>query len=236
MQYYWAAVATLGLLVSGNNTTQAANLDVNSALESRDDLALFQQAMVNTGVAEALRPDIAYTIFAPTNAAMVAGIPYASSCYYSPNCRGQLAAVVRNHILPSNERVSVLSKRGGDIATHGARKLDVEEPFKGAYTVNSIPILNQSDGTQVKIYRINAIIADAPELASFATPPVVMSLATVTQKTTTYASHAVYPVGPSLVAVDAFQPAIAPTTPGGFPDNATQTTTVSHTTTTQILE
>lgn len=234
MKYLWATVATLGLLVSGNGAAQAANDGVNSALESHDDLSLFLQAMINTGVANELRSDVSYTIFAPTNAAIAEGMPYASSCYYSPNCRLQMAAVVRNHILPINERVSVLSKRGGDIPTLGVRKLDVEEPFRGAYVVNNIPILNQSDGTQVKIYRINAVIADVSELTPFTTPPMAVSSATVTEKTTTTASRVVYPVAPSLAAADAYQPAVAAS--DEFPDNATQVTTVSHTTTTQTLE
>lgn len=236
MKCLWATVATVGLLVCGNDNAQAANQDVTNALESRDDLALFQQAMIHAGVANELRPDVSYTLFVPTNAAFSEGAPYASSCYYSPNCRAQMAAVVRNHILPINERVSVLAKRGGDISTLGTRKLDVEEPFKGSYAVNGIPILNQSDGTKIKVYRINAIIADAPELGQFMTPPAVMSSATVTEKTTTYASRGAYPVVAPVTIVDAFQPVLPRDLPGTISDNATQTTTVSQTTTTQTLE
>lgn len=234
MKYLWATAAVTVLL--GNaNMAQAANNAVSSALASRDDLSFFSHALVETGVADTLRADTPYTLFVPTNAAMANDFPNLSSCYSFAVCRADMAAVIRNHIVPENERISVFSRRGGGIATIGTRKLNVEEPFKGAYTVENIHILNQSDGTQVKIYRINAAIASQDELAHLRAPLRADIPATVTESKTTTHVTGYAPVHNDTIETHAGTDTVV-AAPSEFPDHATQTTTITHSTTTQTVE
>lgn len=234
MRYLLTAAAVTALLANAAIPVFAANSSVNSALQNRDDISRFHQALINTGVINELNENMEYTVFAPTNAAFIATMPRAYPCYYSAACRGEMAAVLRNHILPVNERVSALSKRGGDIPTIGARKLNVSEPYQNAYRVEGRRVLNQSDGTQTKVYRIDGMIVPDDTLARLRTLQLAAVPPAMTERiTTTYAPEAVDPAMCDPYTMSGGYPAdqTIVMAPRAFPDHAARTMVVTRTTT-----
>lgn len=129
---------------------------------------MFYQAMLTTGVAKELNNDTEYTVFAPTNASFARIRQRDFPCFYSIQCRTQVAAILRNHIVPRNENINQFQKWGGDIITLGDRRIDVEEPYKGHYTVEGHHVLYQNEshkgphirGNKITIYRIDGVIAN----------------------------------------------------------------------------
>jgi uncharacterized surface protein with fasciclin (FAS1) repeats len=235
-------MATLGLLSGMITPACATNSDVESTLAGQGDLSSFYHAFMNTGVANELNENTEYTVFAPTNAAFAKIQPSAYPCFYSAQCRAEVAAVLRNHIVPKNESVYRFSRWGGDIPTIGDHTLYVEETYKDQYKVEDHTVLDQmagseslrTQGEKVSLYRIDGVIMGDKELARFRTRPVANSAGVVTEKTvTTYHRPAApvavsggypvpggYPVAPAVY-----------TAPGDFPDDTIETTTVTHTTT-----
>jgi uncharacterized surface protein with fasciclin (FAS1) repeats len=229
-------MTALGLLGAMIMPAHAANSSVESAIESQSDLSMFYQALLNTGVASELNENTEYTVFAPTNAAFTEIQPRVYPCFYSAQCRVELAAILRDHIVPRNETIHDLSKWGGNpIPTLGSRGLYVEETYKDQYTVESHNVTGQSQGDKVSLYIIDGMIANNQELAQFRILPVVNNASTVTQKTvTTYRTPATYAT--TYADVPGGYPVAAPVvyrTSGELPDDATETTTVTRTMTTE---
>ena len=244
MKYLLVTVAAIAFLGGITTSAEAANRRVEGALQNSGDLSMFYEALLRSGVANELNENSSYTVFAPTNSAFVQELPRASVCYnYSAPCRGQLAMVMRNHIVPSSESVSYLAKLGGDIPTLGTRRLYVEEAYKDSYTVEGQRVLNKSDSTYARVYRIDGIIANEQELTLLQAPQIAEVPATVTQKTVTtysqpYATTTTvvpYP-GPAgqltsrTVTVTHPDPIMDP---ADLPEDTTQTTTVTRTITSQ---
>lgn len=242
MKYPIAAITMLGLLGGMIATpASAANRNVESMLAEQGDLSMFSQALHNTGVANELNENTEYTIFAPTNAAFAAIQPRVYPCFYSTQCRTELAAVLRNHIVPRNETIRDLSLWGGNpIPTIGRRGLYVEETYKNQFTVEGRAVLTQGGGERVSVYRIDGVIIGDQELAQFRTQPVADYNGAVTEKTvtTTYRAPAVYPAVSGEYAVPGGGPAgpVVYVAPGETPDNTVKTTTVTHVTTTESPE
>jgi uncharacterized surface protein with fasciclin (FAS1) repeats len=201
MKYLLAATAMLGLLAGGLAPTFAANSSVESILASEADLSVFHQALVNTGVANELKQDTEYSIFAPTNAAFAAIQPSIYPCFYSAQCRAGVAAVLRNHIVPLNESIHSLSLWGGrPLPTIGSRSPFVEEAYKGDYTAEGHTVLRQVRSDEVSVYPIDGVIISEGELARFRVQPYASGPDMVTTKTvTTYTQEA------------------PPAAPGGYP-------------------
>jgi len=231
-----AAIVLIGL-VTLSVPTYAANRNVESVLASQSDLSLFYQALLNTGVADELNPNIEYTIFAPTNAAFTAIQPRAYPCFYSAQCRIEVAAILRNHIVPRNESINAFSKWGGDIPTIGNRELYVEETYKDQYTVEGRIVLHQNQGDRVSLYPVDGVIASKEELAQFRTQPVADNVGTVTEKTiTTYRTPVTHSAVSSSYAVPGGTPVTTSAVyndPDELPDSSARTTTVTRTTTTE---
>lgn len=232
-----AAIILIGVATLGTSA-HATNRSVDSLLASQEDLSMFYQALLNTGVANELNENTEYTIFAPTNAAFTAIQPRAYPCFYSAQCRVEVAAILRNHIVPRNESINAFSKWGGNhIPTIGSRELYVEETYKDQYTVEGHSVLHQSEGDRVSLYPIDGVIANKDELAQFRTQPVADNADTVTEKTvTTYRTPVTYPVTSGGYAIPGGGPSAAPVvyrSQDELPDSASQTTTVTRTTTTE---
>ncbi|MDP9127208.1 MAG: fasciclin domain-containing protein [Pseudomonadota bacterium] len=238
MKHTLATALAAGFVIASLTPAAAMNSSVEAALTSNGDVSMFHRALVNTGVASELDERTEYSVFAPTNAAFAMLKPDAYPCFYAVQCRGELAAVLRNHIVPRNESMAGLVKYGGDVPTLGNRRINVQEPFKGDYTVERRHVLNQSEGERVSVYRIDGVIANAQELAAFRVQPqtvVVEEPEQVIEKTvTTYRSPVVAPVVNTYPPIPGGYPAGSVTyvTTDGTPDNVTQTTTVTHTITT----
>lgn len=223
---------------------------VEDALSGQGDLTTFYQALLTTGVVNELDGNAEYTIFAPTNAAFARIRPRAYPCFYAAQCRPQVAAVLRNHIVPRNETVDRFSRWGGGIATLGGRRIGVEESYKGHYTVAGHRVLyhngnikrNHVKGNKISLYRIDGVIANDQEMMPFRTVPFVSMPAGVVEKTvTTYRTPMTSSHAPRAIIPNAYL------VPGGYapnsnvymdeyddlPDSTTETTTTTHTTTTK---
>ena len=185
--------ALLGVaLLTASGPAQANNTAVEGRIQSLGDLSMFYQALINTGLINELRADQHYTIFAPTNAALVQITPESYPCFYMVQCRPQIAALLRNHIVPGGYGLNDLTTYGSGIQTIGAQPAHVDEEFVGDYTVDGIRILSKSEVDGNVIYRIDGVIAGRKDLAQFQTVDYVLpSNSVTTQRTvTTYSAPA----------------------------------------------
>ncbi len=224
------------------------NSYIDDVLADQADLSMFYQSLLATGVAKELNNNTEYTIFAPTNAAFAQIKPRAYPCFYDVQCRPQVAAILRNHIVPRNESINRFSNWGGGIVTLGQRRIDVEEIYKGQYTVEGYRVLYQNEsndsthikGSKISLYRIDGVIASNQEMMPFRTAPFVAMPAGMMEKTvTTYRSPITSSYVPQAIMPNAYL------VPGGYATNpvvykdeyddlsesTTETTTVTHTTT-----
>ena len=163
-------ILALPVLLACMVPAQAANSNVESALKRAGDLSEFYRLLTETGVLKELQEDIEYTVFAPTNTALAEIQPRTYPCFYAAECRPQLAAILRNHILPRKESIRDLSK-WGDISTIGEREILILESYAGQYTVEDHMVLNQDDNNGVSVYRIDGIIAGDREMDQFRAMP-----------------------------------------------------------------
>ena len=243
MKYTLATVAVLSLFGGMIAPANANNGNVELALEAQGGLlSMFHQALINTGVARELNENTEYTIFAPTNAAFSEIQPRDYPCFYSANCRNEVAAILRNHIVPRQENIKYWSEWGRGISTIGPREIHVSEAYKDDFTVNGNKVLHRNEGNHVNIYTIDGVITNDRELDSFRRQPMADTSNTVVQKTvTTRRTSTASPGVPHGYLV-----------PGGFsgttviysnpdemmdtdevPGDTTQTTTTTRTRTTQ---
>jgi uncharacterized surface protein with fasciclin (FAS1) repeats len=220
--------ASLAVLLIGSASAiavvpaQANNSHVEAAMRSFGDLSMFYQALFNTGVVNELREDQRYTIFAPTNAAFTAIQPQSYPCFYAVQCRPQIAALLRNHIIIGRHDLKDLVTYGQGMQTMGTRSVLVEEPYVGQYTVDGRRILTKAEVAGNIIYRIDGVLTDPQELNQFQTVNyVVPENAIITEKTVTYVAPtpAPYPAGTMG--------------PADVPDNVEEKTTIIHTYTTE---
>jgi len=219
-------LALFGTITVAPLPAQAENSSVEAAIRSYGDLGVFYQALLNTGVINEMNENERYTIFAPTDAAFTQIERQNYPCFYSVQCRPQIAVLLRNHIIVGRYDLKELVTYGGGIRAGGAARLYVEEPFVGDYTVDGRKILSKGEVAGNIIYRIDGVITNPQELTQFQTVSYVPSGDTVTTEKTvtrkTYRSGLpeTYPAG-TMGTI---------TTPA---DNSSQTTTVIRSYTTQ---
>jgi len=204
----------------------AGNSNVETALQSYGDLSMFYQALLNTGVINELKENEHYTIFAPTNVALNQIQPQTYPCFYAVECRPQIAALLRNHIVEGEHDLKNLVTYGSGIRTLGNHVAYVNEPFMHDYTVDDHNILSTTEVGGNYIYRIDGVITTPQELSQFQTVRYMDTPNITTEQTTVRRTY----VSPSTAS---------PAYPAGnmvpmqvAPDNATQTTTITHTYTT----
>ncbi|MDX2027944.1 MAG: fasciclin domain-containing protein [Alphaproteobacteria bacterium] len=236
MKYPFAAAAIAALLAGDATPAYAANSKVENALAHQGEVSMFYQALLNTGVASELSENTEYSVFAPTNAALARIQPREYPCFYAVQCRREVAAILRNNIVPKNETINQFSKWGGNpIPTIGSRGLYVEETYKDQYTVDDLAVLYQSEGNEASLYLIDGVIASSQELTAFRAQPVSALPHAVTERTvTTYRTPVSYyhngygvPGGYSPESPAVYKDFDT------YSDGATETTTVTHTTTEQ---
>jgi uncharacterized surface protein with fasciclin (FAS1) repeats len=167
MKSLCTAFALLGFLVVASSSAYAANSRLEAELAGRGNLSMFYQALLNTGVANELREDMEYSVFAPTNAAFNELNPRAYPCFYTSQCRAEVAALLRNHIVPM--RNSLRGFAGGEISTIGNKRLYVTEAYRDTFTVNGKRVAYRDDLSG--IFQIDGVIADPQELTAFARQP-----------------------------------------------------------------
>jgi uncharacterized surface protein with fasciclin (FAS1) repeats len=238
MKYTLAVAAVLGLLGGMLASANANNRGVELALESQNDtLSIFHRALINTGVAGELNENTEYTVFAPTNAAFSEIQPRIYPCFYSAQCRKEVAAILRNHIVPRRETIKYWSTWGGPVSTIGPRGIRMEEAYKDVYTVDGHRVLFYSEWGQANVYTINGVIADDQELALFHRCPGtdMHKKGTVHRRRSgaSYGGHHRYCVPGGYPAVDTNIDSGEYVMDDEMPNSTTQTTTVTRTGTTQ---
>ena len=182
----------------------ANNKGVDIAFQSLGDTSMFYQGLVNTGLVAAMRDDEHYTIFAPTNASLMETPPQVYPCFYSVECRPQVAEILRDHIIVGRYDLKDLVRYGSGINTAGPRMARIEEPYVGNYTIDGRTILSKIEVDGNIIYRVDGLLADRQDLSRFQTASYVPPAAITTTQVTTYGSA------------------------DGLPEEITRTTTVTH--------
>ena len=132
---------SLAALIAAASVAGAAPAAANDqrhdiAFQHLNDTSMFYQGLVNTGLIAAMQDDQHYTIFAPTNASLVDVPPKLYPCFYAKECRPQVAAVLRNHIIVGRYDLKELVTYGNGIDTAGTRMARIEEPYVGDYPVS----------------------------------------------------------------------------------------------------
>ncbi len=155
---------------------EAGNSTVENALKSRDDLSLFYAGLVNTGVINELQEGQSYTVFAPTNEAF-AKLPQSQyPCFYSAECKGQVAEILRNHIVPGEKHLSDIGTQAGGIMSMFSidnRHVIGSEPSRGSYAVDGEKVLSENQLFGSILYRVDGLIATPRELAVLTPAPVI---------------------------------------------------------------
>jgi uncharacterized surface protein with fasciclin (FAS1) repeats len=150
----------------------ANNRGVETALANYGDVSVFYQALINTGVLAELDPNTNYTIFAPTNEAFAQIQPNMYPCFYSTQCRAQVADVLRNHIVVGSESLADLTK-DVHVPTIGRYRVYAESPYVGDYTIAHHGVLSGAEINGNMVYRLDGVIISDEQLAQFrAMPPV----------------------------------------------------------------
>jgi uncharacterized surface protein with fasciclin (FAS1) repeats len=146
----------------------ANNKAVESALQSHPELSMFYEGLISTGVLNELKGDEDYTVFAPTNDAFVQIDAGNYPCFYSAQCRAEVAAILRNHIIDDNYTIVELVKRGGNPAsTIGKEDLYVEEIFKGEYKAEGHGVSTGIKTGGSTVFPIDGVIIHGDELDQF---------------------------------------------------------------------
>jgi len=220
------SLLTAMLVLTSAPDAYAGNSGVEAALQNYGDLSMFYQALLNTGVINELKEGERYTVFAPTNASFFNEVSRQTyPCFYAVECRPQIAVLLRNHILEGRYDLAELVSYGQGLRTIGNTVIHVGEPFVGDYEVNDKRIMSQAEIVGNSIYRIAGVITTPQELRQFQTvafvvPPAdTVTTTTTVQKTTTVVPESSrYPAGTMV---------LVPPADGG------QTTTITHTYTTE---
>ncbi len=151
----------------------ADNPAVEQAISSRPDLSMFYHALMNTGVNHELDANSTYTIFAPTNAAFAEIRHDQYPCFYTANCRTEVAAIVRNHIIPGSVYLDDKTKqRGGYSAGKGGyysighRFVTIGEPNRNNYAIAGNNVTYTTAFGNSYLYKIDGVIANPRELAA----------------------------------------------------------------------
>ncbi len=185
----------------------ANNARVEAAIKARPELASFYEAMVVTGVNQELKEGASYTVFAPNNEAFAALSKSQYPCFYSEQCKAQIADVIRNHIVSGEQHVEDVVKQKGALFSIDKRQIAIGEPNPDKFTADGRNILRTNGLLGSMLYTIDGLIANQQELAMFTTPVST----TVTQRVISYS-----PVG----TVDGKTTVVETTTTTTGPDTA----------------
>lgn len=169
------------LLAFAATPALADNPRIESALKSRPELASFYEALRVTGVIHEIGSG-RYTIFAPTNEAFAAITKEKYPCFYSEQCKEQIADVVRNHIVKGEEHVNDVVKQKGVLFSIDKRQIPIGEPNPNKFTADGHNIIRTNGLLNNMLYTIDGVIANQQELSAFTAPVST----TVTQKVISY--------------------------------------------------
>ena len=176
------SLATILATIAFAVPAKADNQRIESALKERPELASFYEALLVTGVNHELKDGTSYTIFAPTNEAFAAISKEQYPCFYSEQCKTQIADVIRNHIVKGEQHVDDVVKQKGVLFSIDKRQISIGEPNPDKYTAEGQNIVRTNGLLGSMLYSIDGIIANQQELSAFVAPVST----TVTQKVISY--------------------------------------------------
>jgi uncharacterized surface protein with fasciclin (FAS1) repeats len=176
-----ASIATLATALAITAPAHADNTTMENALKRRPELSMFYNALVKTGVIHELHAYQPYTVFAPTNASFAQYPQSEYACLYSdtPDCKAQLAEVLRSHIVPGEKHLKKMDSPGneGDIDSLFSinnRHIVASEPNPDTYMVDGKTVASIHQLAGGELYEITGILATKQDLAKLETRPVVV--------------------------------------------------------------
>jgi uncharacterized surface protein with fasciclin (FAS1) repeats len=166
--------ALAGTCIAG--AALANNAMVEDALKSRPDLSVFYQALANTGVLSELREGQPYTVFAPTNAAFARITRDQYPCFYSSDCKAQVAEVLRRHIVPGEKHLSDMNPQGGIMSMFSidGQHIVAGEPEKDKFAVDGQNVISENQLMGGDIYKIDGVMASNRVMAQFVAPRILV--------------------------------------------------------------
>jgi uncharacterized surface protein with fasciclin (FAS1) repeats len=139
-------IAALASSLALETSAQANNSTIENALKSRPELSTFYNGLVSTGVLNELREGQPYTVFAPTNDAFAKISQSQYPCFYSIDCKAQVAEVLRKHIVPGEKHLRDMNDQGGIYSMFGLdnQHIVASEPSKDSFTVDGQKVLSEN--------------------------------------------------------------------------------------------
>jgi uncharacterized surface protein with fasciclin (FAS1) repeats len=197
-----ALILLAGIGVFCAAPAQADNSTVENAIKNRADLSSFYEGLVNTGVIRELKPNTMYTVFAPTNDALSRISQDKYPCFYSVQCKAEIAQIMRNHIVPGEQHLSDVVKQKGGVHSINSYFIRIGEMNPNDFVANGKDIIYTASLAGGMLYKIDGVLASDRQMALLAAPAVVT---TTTVRTIP-------------------DPACGP---AGCPDRVSQTTTIT---------
>lgn len=165
MKNFIYTVAVAGLVAGA---AHAGNQTVEDAIKSREDLSLFYDALLKTGVLEELQEGKAYAVFAPTNEAFEEAYDNEKTpCFGHEECEQDFAEILRNHFVPG---YFDLSRQNGLFAVN-ERQIVVGHPHRGHNSVDGNMVKSTSQLVGSVLYQIDGVIMNENEAKMFRREP-----------------------------------------------------------------
>ncbi|MDR3449558.1 MAG: fasciclin domain-containing protein [Alphaproteobacteria bacterium] len=181
-----ALAAALAATLFAPAAAQARNLELESSMQRLGDISDFYHAMIYTGIANELDANKSYTVFAPTNAALVLlNNNDTSSCPDQMQCRDKAAAFIRGHIVEGYDTTPVMIRRV-QLQTNAHTEIVAQEPFHNQYTVDGQDVLSETDTGHSVIYRVNGLLKGDRDSGTLQAVSYFITPVAVSQNTTTY--------------------------------------------------
>lgn len=159
-------VAALAMLAATalSGPALAENRAITDALKHRDNISMFTDAMISTGVINELDPHKSYTVFAPTNAAFARLSDKDYPCLASPQCKKEVADILRNHIVPG--QVTFTGPVRGTVFSIDKMNINLGVQNGEVKTAAGYNIVNRGQVIGGIICEIDGVIATAQELVN----------------------------------------------------------------------
>lgn len=177
MKHSLISLAALLSTVALATGAQANNATVEDAIKSRPDLSVFYDGLVSTGIFNELKEGQPYTVFAPTNDAFAKITREQYPCFYTTECKAQVAAILRKHIVPGEKHLADINPQSGGVLSLFSvdnQHISAAEPTKEKFTVDGAKVLSENQLLGGEIYRIDEVLASERDLAQFVAPSVVV--------------------------------------------------------------
>lgn len=176
MKHSVLGITALASCLSIAGLAQANNATVEEALKNRPDLSVFYEGLMSTGVLSELKEGQPYTVFAPTNEAFARITKERYPCFYSTECRPQVAELLRRHIVPGEKHLNDMNPQGGvmSLFTIDGQHVVANEPEKDRFTVDGRNVTSENQLLGGDLYKIDGVMANGRDMAQFVAPQILV--------------------------------------------------------------